>query len=103
MWQIDQPLVLDYLECGGSVNDLSRFLAENAAEEIPGRVRKLFDDLQVATDDRMDPEKFLEHRPASVRLGAAPLFILAIQQGGGIVGALALNTVRERGRRASNF
>lgn len=47
LWRVDRKLILDYLECGGSLDDISRFLAENATEEgIPETVRVFLDDLQ---------------------------------------------------------
>ena len=47
LWHIDEPLILDYLESGGSLDDISRFLAGNAVEEIPERVRAWFDELKL--------------------------------------------------------
>lgn len=46
LWRIEPPLILDYLENGGSLDDLSGFLTENAAEEIPETIRVLFEDLK---------------------------------------------------------
>jgi hypothetical protein len=45
VWRIDKPLVLDYLESGGSLEEISRFLADNAAQEIPRVIQSWFDDL----------------------------------------------------------
>ena len=46
VWCIDRQLILDHLECGGSLDDISRFLAESAAEGIPNTIRVFFDDLK---------------------------------------------------------
>jgi hypothetical protein len=46
LWRLEQPRVLDYLEDGGSLDDLLRFLSENAAEELPETVRVWINDLQ---------------------------------------------------------
>ena len=46
VWCIDRRLILDLLESGGSLDDILRFLAENATEGIPNTIRVLFDDLQ---------------------------------------------------------
>lgn len=46
VWRIDPPLMLDHLESGGVLDDFSRFLTGNAAEEVPDTIRVLFDDLK---------------------------------------------------------
>ena len=57
LWRIDRQLILDYLECGGSLDDISRFLAENATEEIPKTIRVLLDDLQAKADAVVNTEE----------------------------------------------
>ena len=57
LWRIDRQLILDYLECGGSLDDISRFLAENATEGIPQTIRVLLDDLQAKADAVVNTEE----------------------------------------------
>ncbi len=57
LWRIDRKLILDYLENGGSLDDISRFLAENAAEEIPNTIRVLLDDLNAKADAVVNTEE----------------------------------------------
>ena len=57
LWRIDRQLILDYLECGGSLDDISRFLAENSTEGIPQSIRVLLDDLQAKADAVVNTEE----------------------------------------------
>ena len=57
LWRMDRKLILDYLESGGSLDDISRFLAENAAAEIPNTIRVLFDDLNAKADAVVNTEE----------------------------------------------
>jgi hypothetical protein len=50
LWRIDRQLILDYLEFGGSLDDILRFLSENATEGIPDTIRVLFADLTAKAD-----------------------------------------------------
>ena len=50
LWRIDRQLILDYLEFGGSLDDILRFLGENATEGIPDTIRVLFADLTAKAD-----------------------------------------------------
>ena len=45
LWSLDPQCILDYVESGGSVEDVTRFLAQNAAEEIPHTVEVFLNDL----------------------------------------------------------
>lgn len=49
VWRLDAGRILDYLEEGGSLEDVRRFLAENAAGEIPAPVTVVLDDLAKRT------------------------------------------------------
>jgi hypothetical protein len=57
LWRMDRQLILDYLECGGSLDDILRFLTDNAAEGIPNTIRVLFDDLKVRAGAVVNTEK----------------------------------------------
>ena len=50
LWRIDQQTILDYLENGGSLDDVLRYLVENSAEEIPDTIRVLVDDTRAKAD-----------------------------------------------------
>ncbi len=50
LWRMDQQRILDYLEGGGSLDDIARFLAETAAEGTPDTIRVWFDDLKSKAD-----------------------------------------------------
>lgn len=56
VWRIDQRLILDYLDEGGSLDDILRFMTENAAD-IPETVRVLFDDLAAKKDAILKTEE----------------------------------------------
>ena len=45
----DAARILDYLEKGGTLDDIRRFLAENANGEIPASVNVFLDDLDTRT------------------------------------------------------
>jgi hypothetical protein len=45
LWSLDPQSILDYIESGGSVEDVSRFLSQNADGEIPHTVEVFLSDL----------------------------------------------------------
>ena len=49
VWRLELARILDYLEQGGSLDDIRRFLAENAANEVPASVNVFLDDLDTRT------------------------------------------------------
>ncbi len=49
VWRLDAARILDYLEEGGSMEDIRRFLAENATGEIPAPVNIFLNDLEKRT------------------------------------------------------
>jgi hypothetical protein len=45
VWKIDRDMVLGYLEYGGRIKELVRFLAVRSVEGIPENVRSFLDDV----------------------------------------------------------
>ena len=45
LWRLEPQCILDYVESGGAVEDVSRFLAQNTGEEIPHTVAVFLSDL----------------------------------------------------------
>jgi hypothetical protein len=45
LWSLDPQCILDYVESGGNVEDVTRFLAQNTDEEIPHTVEVFLNDL----------------------------------------------------------
>lgn len=49
LWRMDKPRILDFLEAGGSLDEISGFLSDNSTQEIPVLIRGWFNDLQAKT------------------------------------------------------
>ena len=49
-WSLEPQRILDYVESGGSVEDVKRFLAQNSDEEIPHTVEVFLNDLAEKLD-----------------------------------------------------
>jgi hypothetical protein len=45
LWSLDSQHILDYVESGGSIEDVTRFLTQNTGQEIPHTVEVFLDDL----------------------------------------------------------
>ena len=50
LWRLDSQRILDHVERGGSVEDVTRFLAQNTTEEIPHTVEVFLGDLAAKLD-----------------------------------------------------
>lgn len=68
LWGLDRQCILDYVESGGDVEDVLRFLTQNTDEQIPHTVEVFFDDLAGRLDAvrGTEPAILIEMKDAEV-------------------------------------